>query len=261
MNQRGQTELASGNWDTYFIDRWLAASLDCAYAITEDGVKISNLPHEYNQIWLQRMERMEKRTYTLSFLLKNIGLLSITFTPQGSDYTEQTLDGGFIISFTSEANLVNPAIRLLSSTSVTVSDVTLLAAKLELGSTQTLAHKEGDRWILNEIPDFGEQLRRCQRYYFVTNANHFFSGWCTTTEKFWTHISTPVPMRAIPAISVIKPGNIIFGTSGANFATSANQYEIENADAAGIKMAVNIAGLTLGAGVLCDGKYAFSADL
>ena len=137
----------------------------------------------------------------------------------------------------------------------------ILAAKLELGSTQTLAHKEGDKWVLNEIPDYGEQLRRCQRYYFVTNANHFFSGWCITMEKFWTHISTPVPMRAIPAISVIKPGNIIFGTSGANFATSANQYEIENADATGIKMAVNIAGLTLGAGILCDGKFAFSADL
>lgn len=41
----------------------------------------------------------------------------------------------------------------------------ILAAKLELGDTQTLAHKENGVWVLNEIPDFGEQLRRCQRYY------------------------------------------------------------------------------------------------
>lgn len=164
VNQRGQTELASGNWDTYFIDRWMPTSPDHAYTITDDGIKISNMSHKYDQIWRQNLERMEKRTYTLSFLLKNIGLLSITFTPQGSDYAEQTLDGGFIISFTSEANLVNPAIRLLDSTSVTVSDVTLLAAKLELGDTQTLAHKENGVWVLNEIPDFGEQLRRCMYY-------------------------------------------------------------------------------------------------
>lgn len=44
-------------------------------------------------------------------------------------------------------------------------DFTLLAVKVELGSAQTLAHKEGDKWVLNEIPDFGEQLRRCQRYF------------------------------------------------------------------------------------------------
>ena len=41
-----------------------------------------------------------------------------------------------------------------------------IAAKLELGNTQTLAHQDSSgNWILNEIPDFGEQLRRCQRYY------------------------------------------------------------------------------------------------
>ena len=207
VNQRGQTELASGNWNKYFIDRWLATSTDCAYAITEDGVKISTLPHEYNQIWRQNLERMEKRTYTLSFLLKNIGLLSITFTPQGSDYAEQTLDGGFIVSFTSEANLVNPAIRLLTSASVTVSDVTVLAAKLELGSTQTLAHKDGDKWALNEIPDFGEQLRRCQRYLFSTRGTTNYvcagSGYISVdgTEAIIV-VPTPVSLRATPVCMV-----------------------------------------------------------
>lgn len=40
----------------------------------------------------------------------------------------------------------------------------VLAVKVELGSTQTLAHKENGVWVLNEIPDFGEQLRRCRDY-------------------------------------------------------------------------------------------------
>lgn len=163
VNQRGQTEHASGNWDKYFIDRWIATSSDCAYAITEDGVKISNLPHKYNQIFLQKLDSIEKRPYTLSFLLKDVGLLSATFTPEGSDYKDFYL-GGFVLSFQSEENLANPRVRILDTTSSTVSSVTILAAKLELGDTQTLAHKENGVWMLNEIPDFGEQLRRCMYY-------------------------------------------------------------------------------------------------
>lgn len=207
VNQRGQTELTSGNWSTYFIDRWFAASPECAYAITDDGIKISKLPHQYQQIWVQKMERMEKRTYTLSFFLKDIGLLSLTFTPQGSDYTEQTLDGGFILSFTSEANLKNPMIRLLTSASVTVSDVTILAAKLELGDTQTLAHKENEKWVLNEIPDFGEQLRRCQRY-FVRLTNAYGYGWTYSSSVANFLVPLPTTLRANPVVKLTKNGEI-----------------------------------------------------
>lgn len=201
VNQRGQTELASGNWSTYFIDRWVAAAPGCAYAITDDGIKISKLPHQYQQIWLQKMERMEKRTYTLSFFLKDIGLRSMTFTPQGSDSTEQTLDGGFIVSFTSEANLKNPVIRLLTSASVTVSEVTILAAKLELGPTQTLAHREGDKWVLNEVPDYGEQLRRCQRYLVYFTKFTSVSGRAANANSCQFVVPIPVTLRDKPVIS------------------------------------------------------------
>ncbi len=204
VNQRGQTELASGNWDRYFIDRWIASSPDHAYTITDDGIKISNMQHKYFQIWRQNLERMEKRTYTLSFLLKNIGLLSMTFTPSGSDYTEQTLDGGFIVSFLSDDNLANPAIRLLDSTSVTVSDVTLLAAKLELGDTQTLAHKENGVWVLNEIPDFGEQLRRCQRYAVDDNYHTTVGQLNYDGDTYYISVQLPCVMRTTPVITLKK---------------------------------------------------------
>ena len=39
--------------------------------------------------------------------------------------------------------------------------IKLVAAKLEVGSTQTLAHKENGIWVLNEIPNFEDQLMRC----------------------------------------------------------------------------------------------------
>lgn len=204
VNQRGATELANGNWNMYFIDRWISTHAECAYTITDDGIKISNLQHKYSQIWRQNLERMEKRTYTLSFLLKSIGLLSLTFTPQGSDYTEQTLDGGFIVSFNSEADLANPAIRLLDSASVTVSDVTLLAAKLELGDQQTLAHKENGVWTLNEVPDYGEQLRSCQRYFLKLEKNTIGVG--SGIENIGGSIVYPIyfptTMRTEPAVTV-----------------------------------------------------------
>lgn len=232
VNQRGVTELASGNWSTYFIDRWVAAAPECAYAITDDGIKISDLPHQYQQIVLQKMERMEKRTYTLSFLLKSIGLLSLTFTPQGSDYTEQTLDGGFIVSFMSEADLTNPTIRLLDSASVTVSDVTLLAAKLELGPTQTLAHQENGVWVLNEVPDYGEQLRRCQRYrwrlHSVAKNNYaiFAYGQKQSTEQVRFVVNFPVTLRASPAI--ISNGKFLVSDGVSDYAVDSIEKQSFN---------------------------------
>lgn len=38
---------------------------------------------------------------------------------------------------------------------------TIVAAKLELGDEQTLAHRENGVWALNEIPDYEQELIRC----------------------------------------------------------------------------------------------------
>lgn len=256
VNQRGQTELASGKWDKYFIDRWLATAPECAYAITDDGIKISKLPHQCQQIWRQNLERMEKRTYTLSFLLKNIGLLSMTFTPSDSDYTEQTLDGGFIVSFTSDDNLANPAIRLLDSTSVTVSDVTLLAAKLELGDTQTLAHKENGVWVLNEIPDFGEQLRRCQRYAVDDNYHTTVGQLNYDGDTYYISVQLPCVMRTAPVITLKEI-----------FAIGWGQLPISNAEitwrvANGFFVAIkDLSSMNSFIGKACSVTYFASADL
>jgi hypothetical protein len=41
----------------------------------------------------------------------------------------------------------------------------LVAVKLELGSVQTLAHQDVDgNWVLNEIPNYAEQLAICSQY-------------------------------------------------------------------------------------------------
>ena len=70
-----------------------------------------------------------------------------------------TKNASGLLSFTVTSDIINKLIIGFSGS--TDNSVTLLAAKLELGDTQTLAHKENGVWVLNEIPDFGEQLRRC----------------------------------------------------------------------------------------------------
>lgn len=45
-----------------------------------------------------------------------------------------------------------------------------IAVKLEMGDYQTLAHQENGVWVLNEIPDYGERLLRCQRYFQLYSA-------------------------------------------------------------------------------------------
>jgi hypothetical protein len=40
--------------------------------------------------------------------------------------------------------------------------IDIRAVKLEFGTEQTLAHKENNTWILNEIPDYEFELLRCK---------------------------------------------------------------------------------------------------
>lgn len=81
----------------------------------------------------------------------------------------------------------------------------LKAIKLELGSQQTLAHQDADgNWVLNEVPDYGEQLRRCQRYQTEISAGREgFIGVGTATSTTDCKILVPLPttMRTAPTLA------------------------------------------------------------
>lgn len=143
----------------------------------------------------------------------------------------------------------------------------VVAAKLELGTTQTLAHQdESGNWALNEIPNYDEQLRRCQRYFMrigVPNARENgaigFAN-CAITTLANTCINTPVTMRAIPSATlkniVLRKGITDFNVTGCNiFAITGN----------GIYMNFVSSGLTVGDTLLIrtatGGYIDFTADL
>lgn len=58
--------------------------------------------------------------------------------------------------------------------------ITIVAAKLELGPVQTLAHLDSTgKWVLNEIPNYVEELNKCRYYYrvFDTEAQRTANNW------------------------------------------------------------------------------------
>ena len=74
-------------------------------------------------------------------------------------------------------------------------EVSPVAMKLELGPTQTLAHQENGVWQLNEIPDYGEQLARCQRYAVdITPPSVFNTAYLGTIDGGGAVFMIPLPV-------------------------------------------------------------------
>lgn len=156
VNQRGQTEYTTTG---YTVDRW---KLDVGGAVTlEDGCICLKKSGTYWGEYFADFDQFIGMTLTGSVLLSDGTLRTGSFVYNGSVNQAQTFfssELGFYIQKLSNSQTQCEINSL-------VDNVKIKAAKLELGSTQTLAHKENGVWVLNEIPDFGEQLARCQRYY------------------------------------------------------------------------------------------------
>lgn len=112
---------------------------------------------------------------------------------------------------------VVPAYDSASKTvTVTADGKKLVAVKLELGPQQTLAHQEDGVWVLNEIPDYGEELTKCMRYLQVlaapydTSGNGVAIGYANNTVDLWVPIPLAVPMRISPTPTIPAGGVALF---------------------------------------------------
>lgn len=198
VNQRGQTEYTTTG---YTVDRW---KLDVGGAVTlEDGCICLKKSGTYWGEYFADFDQFIGMTLTGSVLLSDGTLRTGSFVYNGSVNQAQTFfssELGFYIQKLSNSQTQCEINSL-------VDNVKIKAAKLELGDTQTLAHKENGVWVLNEIPDFGEQLARCQRYLFsargTTNYVCVGSGYISVdgTEAIIV-VPTPVSLRATPVCMV-----------------------------------------------------------
>lgn len=153
VNQRGQTSYAGTG---YTIDRW-RLFLSGSVAVSDGGLQLNSAIN-----FGQTLEgsRVPDGIKTTASVLTNEGLAAVAFTLTGeAQQIFRATVGGITLYFTGNWNNSGSHLIMLDGTAL------VKAVKLELGSQQTLAHQEYGEWVLNEIPNYGEQLRRCQRYY------------------------------------------------------------------------------------------------
>lgn len=264
VNQRGQTEYTG---KVYGVDRWSSLSNIVTMVVGDDGLTVSSTAESGAVEICQYFESYIKAGTILTLS----AIVSKTEASQGGILRVKVYGGGADL----QANLPARAMdhELVSVTNAARADVigcvmrisngdgyTVHAIKLELGDTQTLAHQDSaGNWVLNEVPDYGEQLRRCQRYYLITSAKHFFSGWANTGSTGFIFVPVPTQMRIKPIITVLAGGTFIQNDKTASL-TAAN-FELESADAVGLKIKLSGLNCSTGPFTVADSQIAFSADL
>lgn len=154
----------------YGIDRWKMPD-NFTITITENGIELHKPANTGDIVWMQSLEpfllkQLRGKTITLSCLTGTDELYFGTFNVQETgifDGPNIVVGTDWIFDFVIDnAENSNGYFRFYSTSNAETS-LKVKAAKLELGSQQTLAHQENGNWVLNEIPDYGEQLARCLR--------------------------------------------------------------------------------------------------
>lgn len=252
VNQRGQTEYTTGG--VYTLDRWWM-QYDTTLSIVDGGIKIGG-KWDVQQYF---ENTLPNATYTLSLLYKDrtgsdpLRLIAGNRTDGDIAQTESKDASGILsVTFsTATSNRFN-----FGFAGSTDNSAIIIAIKLELGSSQTLAHKEGDKWVLNEIPDFGEQLRRCQRLaidgkYYTAVGQLNYDG-----DTYYVSVQFPCVMRTIPAITLKEISAIGWG------ALPTSSAEISWNDVNGFFVAIkDLTNINNFIGKSCIVTYFASADL
>lgn len=175
VNQRGQTEYAVSG---YNIDRWKSGAASDVVKV-ENGVLSISMTALYQTFFqiIENPERYSGETLTVSVLVDSIDAsnayqLVVRTGTQLGQYAAKLVTGSGL--FSTQWKVPDGCTLLqvvIQSVKENAGNISIKAAKLELGSQQTLAHQDADgNWVLNEIPDYGEQLLRCQRYFQLYSA-------------------------------------------------------------------------------------------
>lgn len=192
VNQRGLARYEAAN-TVYGVDRWKILGTNAYMIVTPGSIKGIG----YISQPVDNSNLFEGMQLTLSALLGDNTFGSKTFRmSKGMENQFSINSNGYLVY----AEWINANDFFTANWYTPSEAVGLVAIKLEPGPQQTLAHQDANgNWVLNEIPDYGEQLRRCQRYlrpagynFIVSNASGNWYGSNTFGKS--------EPMRAVPVI-------------------------------------------------------------
>lgn len=204
VNQRGQTEY--GGTAQYTIDRWKATNATTVVFVADGYITLdASAGAAYFRQFFENA--LPNQTVTISAMVRGVGQLSHYLINASGTSGVKTIqrsnveaDEWELFSATYTADEFTAEIGGATFAVTAGGQIDILAVKLEYGTQQTLAHQESGVWVLNEIPDYGEQLALCQRYY-VKIPKFAATGLLTSSAKtYYMPIYLPVPMRAAPVI-------------------------------------------------------------
>ena len=216
VNQKGKTSYTATAAGAYAIDRWAHTYASNGLNIGSKGITLqkgtASAISLFQPIDDALIQQLNGNTLTVSALSSNNELYYATGTLV---YYDDTTSRNLF--FSSMSNNWRVGVAKVSGDTkqyrVVIYDavdttLTIVAAKLELGDQQTLAHQDkSGNWVLNEIPNYGEQLLKCQGYYqLFSSANARPSNLADYRPS----------MRANPAVGTIVINGTTYYFSDAN---------------------------------------------
>lgn len=196
-NQRGLTEYSASG---YTIDMWRIWA-DAAVTVEDDGITLAANSRIFQ--YFEDTDILRGKLLTLSVLTADHSLWTWTVEMPTADITLYSpANSSYELSLFNGSIFTGVSIKAKSSKKLT-------AAKLELGSHQTLARQDASgNWVLNDPPpNKALELLKCQRYYQV-----FSSADMRPTKA----VDFRPPMRVEPALRTIEINGVTFYTADAN---------------------------------------------
>lgn len=218
INQRGQTEYTASEGDDYYIDRWTIGWGGKA-EIVDDGILFTaNSTRDFSTLNTQQKLPAELESYVSGKIVTCSIMYSTIFTGLSFGMWDTWVP---LVPTNNKMNVVStsfewvPGRTVAIATDIPGAQIAVAAMKLELGPVQTLAHKEGDTWVLNDLPpNKALELAKCQRYQFVINPQQLYAKFGIAVshdiDMVFADVALPVPLRALPAIQVTNVNNIRF---------------------------------------------------
>ena len=164
VNQRNISTVNATSNNVYTVDRWNAYRVIVAWGAGDPLVfyaSNSGTPTGYIHQWIDK--DITGKSVTVSVLLQNNILLTVSgVLSEGTTLTTNNV--GNVEAWVRKLAGDKPEFFIWSRALNVQAKV--IAAKLELGTQQTLCHNEGTDanpvWVLNEVPDYEAELIKCQ---------------------------------------------------------------------------------------------------
>lgn len=196
INQRGEEEYTEIG--RYAMDRWILVG-DNSYItwnvkIVDGGISIAQGSAISQK--LDITESIEGQVVALSVLIDDEIYSITTIWDSNIAYASALKENGFRIGWSGQGKYIQIYNENGSASAL------IKVAKLELGTHQTLAHKEGDTWVLNDPPpNKALELAKCQRYQFVLSSWIRINSSRVSKDFLDFFVPLPVSPRIAPAIT------------------------------------------------------------